>query len=375
MSGRHGAALVRGRLHAPRLIQLRRRRTPGPAVCLASLLALAFFASPALAAIPGQPCKSAEYLLSQGDTDGAKAIYEEVLTDKENRACALEGLEAIDRLPPESPAPTPDPCASAEALQSANRDSEAEEEFVKLLATPSAVPCATQALQAIPPGGESSLRSTAWYWVKNYWLWAVGLAIFVVLFGRARRPQLVMSDPKDGTGDDLIAKQLAGIGQRAREQLGRDLRRRREGYLRKRQQQQATGIDVERAPVVPLPKSAIDSSAADILSGMKDVAGVGVIARLLSAILRERGVSVTAVIHQDDEDADAKRLGIAYDVADIRGKQSTAWVSGWVARDASTWTSTDRLLEIADRRLAIELLRRKEFFSLWLRWRLRKVQR
>lgn len=104
---------------------------------------------------------------------------------------------------------------------------------------------------------------------------------------------------------------------------------------------------------------------------MKDVEGVGTLAQVLSAVIWPRGVNVISVIHQSDLPT---RLGMSYEVSDLAGRRPGVTLTSYVDRGASTWDCSSRLIAIADRRLAIELFKRREFFSWRLRWRLRKVE-
>ncbi len=360
---------------APEVSRQRWRRGFGVAAALTVLhLGLVGLWSSARASIPGEPCESADFLIDEGELDAARTILEEVIPDRDNRSCAIQGLEVIDRLEKGAPDPLPadDPCASAHALMETNRKVEAEETYIELLATPSAVPCATQALQAIPPGQSSDIPSAMWYWVKRYWLWALGLVGLVLVVRRIRRPQLVMIDPKDGSGDDELGKQLAGFGQQSREGLTHELRRRRRKYLESRKRQRSGGTTLEHAPVVPLPSGAISTTAADIVSGLKDVQGVGSIVPFVSVLFRPRGVQASSVILKTNA---TRRLGLAYELTDIDGKQPGTAFTCWVDLGTSSWKASERLLAIASRRLGIELLKRREYSSSRLRWRLRAVDR
>ena len=99
-------------------------------------------------AAAASPCETAATLADTGRLGAAEEKYAKALEDKETEACAAAGLRQLDeaKSPPLDKATSP--CATAEALEKAGRDTQAQAAYEKVLESRPGSECAKKGVKA-----------------------------------------------------------------------------------------------------------------------------------------------------------------------------------------------------------------------------------
>ncbi|MGD9892262.1 MAG: hypothetical protein AB7U18_13335 [Dehalococcoidia bacterium] len=156
---------------------------------------------------------------------------------------------------------------------------------------------------------------------------ALGLALLIRIIGLIRRPpELVIDGFGNASGKDELDAMAPGITQQAREKLAAYLESVRAELIRNRDLKPSS---FEWPTNAPTPDGAQDQRLEQLLTSLKEIAPsqLGMVVQLINLAFPPRGTKVTGTL-QRVGDAPG-RLGIAFEITDLRGDQKPELRTMW----------------------------------------------
>ncbi|HYN88766.1 MAG TPA: tetratricopeptide repeat protein, partial [Ardenticatenaceae bacterium] len=150
--------------------------------------------------------------------------------------------------------------------------------------------------------------------------WLLRLALF-------RKPELVVTNFENATGDAELDKVVPGLSQLAREQLVKEI-----DGVRERVQAKATELgprDSDPSSQDPLPAGARDQQVAELITSLTAAAPDEFkwVLSLVSVLFRPRGSTVTSTLQR--RGSAPGRAGISFQVVDMSGQQDPRLYTVW----------------------------------------------
>lgn len=175
------------------------------------------------------------------------------------------------------------------------------------------------------------------------------------------RPQLVVEDPADDSGDEIIKNRLGGFGHAIREGLAREL-----SIARREVTEQDGGPDSllhsTKSAMAPVPQQPLQELLDALAKAApEDAKWATQVLQLAKAAFPPRGFKVTGRLRRGDA-RDA--AGLSFEIADLRQEEETTFFTVWepaqIPVSDSLAARYGRMLEPALRRLAYEVSLRQQ---------------